>query len=105
MTNTWALCALSVQQALTATLLAIRFKISTAQSEIVAGTAIASAVVQRLIANCFLLPRLLHQASASKNHHGSAVARRFSNGILFTTNSLKSSQRSALRPGKRFHHV
>jgi hypothetical protein len=52
--------------ALAATLLAIRFKISTALSEIVAGTAIAGAVMQRLIANSFLLPRLLHQTSASK---------------------------------------
>jgi hypothetical protein len=38
MMNTWALCALWVALALAATLLAIWFKISTAPSEIVAGT-------------------------------------------------------------------
>ena len=39
MTNTWALCALWVGLALAATLLAIWFKISTALTEIVVGTA------------------------------------------------------------------
>jgi Kef-type K+ transport system membrane component KefB len=48
MTNTWALCALWVGLALTATLLAIWFKISTALSEIVVGT------VAQLLIGAFL---------------------------------------------------
>ncbi len=41
MMNTWALSALWVGLALAATLLAIRFKVSTALSEIVVGAASA----------------------------------------------------------------
>ena len=48
MANTWALCALWVGLALAATLLAIRFKISTALSEIVVGT------VAQLVIGVFL---------------------------------------------------
>jgi hypothetical protein len=48
MSNTWALCALWVGLELAATLLAIRFKISTALSEIVVGT------VAQLVIGVFL---------------------------------------------------
>jgi hypothetical protein len=49
MTNTWALCALWVDLAFAATLLAIWFNIPTAPSEIVAGT------VAQLVIGVFLI--------------------------------------------------
>ena len=66
MTNTCALSALWTELASVAALLAIRFKVSTALHEIAAGMAITRAVIPRGIANTFLLPRLLSQASVSK---------------------------------------
>ena len=54
MMNTWALSALWVGLALAATLLAIWFKISTALSEIVAGT-VAQLIIGVFLAQGWLL--------------------------------------------------
>jgi hypothetical protein len=69
MVNTWALSALWLGLALAATLLAIWFRISTALSEIVVGTVIASAVIPTMIANMFFLPRHLlpHNPAGKKS--------------------------------------
>jgi len=73
MTSTCALFAPLAGLAPATTLHPIWFKFSTGPSEIVVGAVIASAVIQRVIANSFLLPRLLPQASASKKPEQAAL--------------------------------
>jgi hypothetical protein len=71
----------------------------------VVGTVTASSAMQRLFANSSSCHVFFPKPRQARNHHTQRCGPRFSKGILFTTNSLKSSQRSALRPGKRNHHV
>jgi inner membrane protein involved in colicin E2 resistance len=80
MANAWTLSALWVGLALTATLLAIWFRVATAlfglnhqiinqaQYSFLVGAVIASAVLPTLIANSFFLPRHLlpHKVVAEK---------------------------------------
>ena len=73
MTNTCALSALWVGLASAAALLAIRFKASIALPEIAVGEAIASTLIPRGIANSFLPPRRLPQASGSKKSAQAAL--------------------------------
>ena len=73
MTNTCALCVLSVGLASAATPLAIRFKASTPLPEIAAGKVIASTVIPNVIANLLFLPCLFPEASGSKKSAQAAL--------------------------------